>query len=758
MTVRILASSPWFESLQKPEKHFLKLKRKNSLFLDNLPFSQKICAIFPRGNFFKSSTSSTTIKKTTAKMKTFLSLPLLLAATTHSAEVNYTGVTGGEWVTDSNWITNSYPTSNEFAALDTTANLSVEAPNAIRAIRIGTDGIGTLNIGSQATLNAGSSAQWDSHIGNGSGNQGTVKQEGGTVEINELEIGRNSSTGTYHIHSGSLTIIRALANNSLYLGTDDSKNSSGNGTFIISSGQLATRSGVYLGSSSGGIGRFEVIGSHPSFIGIGSDSSLDGTWTQNTGSTLSVRIDKTLQGITPIFVDEVGGNGGGDVIFESGALLDVDFTAEFLNGGTFTVMEWEGDVTDNGLQFAPSVDTNIWSFNIDAANQRLTVTAAGNPISRNFVHPGLSHKLSDLERMRDMVAAGIEPYATTFQQLSSHPRAQHTILPGNAPSFTELSNSNNNFLRNDAITAYYNALMWMITGDSRHAEASIRVFTAWSALRRNTTSIPLETGRHWRLFEAAEIIQSTYPGWNPSDIQAFKDMLVFPGYSNTTTPTQAINNQDVTFYWRCYQGDPSRHGNQGLFCMRTVMAMGIFLDNEIMYDRGLRYLQGAPSRADDLNYPSGPPNTTRLPDRDTQFALESRQDNITNSIQDYGYNEVMHNLIWPNGQGQESSRDQSHALTGPGIISTMSEIAWNQGDDLYGHLDNRVLLGLEHYYRYNLSFENSFSPDQLTPWEPTVENGEFIQRQDRTGRWFSLSINPYPRLPRTRPTQPRTGL
>ncbi|MEP4077857.1 InlB B-repeat-containing protein [Haloferula sp.] len=662
------------------------------------------------------------------------------------AQISYSGVSGGEWATDSNWNGGSYPSSSEYAVLDTTVNLSVPVPNNIRAIRIGTGGSGTLNIASQATLYVASHASWDSHIGNSSGNQGTVNQEGGTVEINELEIGRNSSTGFYNLHGGTLTIVRQLGNNSLYLGTDDSKGSSGNGTMNITAGNLLTRKGVYLGSASGGLGTFHVEGSHAGSIGIGSHGVDDGSWTQNAGSTLSVRIDKTSQGVTPIFIDEVGNNGGGDVIFESGSLLDVDFTSTFINGGTFTVMEWEGSVTDNGLQLAPTVDTNIWSLDVDEINKRLTVTAVGSPLTRAFVHPGLSHKLSDLERMRDMVAAGIEPWATTYAELSSHPRAQHTYSSTSSPSYTVLGdsggNNSNAFLINDGYAAYYNALMWMLTGDSRHADASIRVFNNWTGLVRNETSIPLDSGRHWRLIEAAEIIKSTYSGWDPVELQAFKDMLVYPGYSNTTAPTTDINNRDVTFYWQCYQGDPARHGNQGLFCMRMVLAMGVFLDNEIMYDRALRYLQGAPARADDLSYPSGVPITTGPQASSNVYYDEYSRSGDNGTVTDYGYNEVMHNLIWPNGQGQESSRDQAHCLTGPGITSTMAEIAWSQGDDLYGHLDNRLLLGFEHFYRYNISYENSY-PDQTTPWEPTVANGEYIQRLDRSGRWFSLQINPY---------------
>uniref|UniRef100_UPI003562BE99 carbohydrate-binding protein n=1 Tax=Pontiella sp. TaxID=2837462 RepID=UPI003562BE99 len=248
--------------------------------------------------------------------------------------------------------------------------------------------------------------------------------------------------------------------------------------------------------------------------------------------------------------------------------------------------------------------------------------------------------------------------------------------------------------------------------------------------------------RHWRLIEAAEIIRSTYDGWAEEDIQAFKDMLVYPGYSNTTVPTDDIDNGDVTLYWRIYQGDPVRHGNQGIFCMRMLMAMGAFLDNEIMYDRGLRYLQGAPARADDIPYPTGVPIISGPNATSNEYFEEYSRSGDDGTVADYGYNAVMHNYIWPNGQNQEASRDQGHGYAGTSVLGTIAEIAWNQGDDLYGHLDNRLLLGMEYLHRYNLSYDVSY-PDQLTPWDPKVENGGFIQRHDRSGRWFSLAINPY---------------
>ena len=670
------------------------------------------------------------------------SLLALCSAQLYAADITYTGVSGGAWTTDSHWSSGSYPSSTDIAVLDTLSNFSLTAPNSIQAVHIGTTGEGRLQIGSQSSLIADSNPAMASRIGEGSGNKGSVQQEGGFVELSQLEIGVDSGTGSYHLHTGRFSLTQETGSFSLLLGTDASLTGAGNGTFRVSSGSFDARAGAYLGSNLGGVGRFEVIGSHPRTIAVRSIGSVVPAWTQNPGSTFSVSIDKTPQGVTPVSVNgglnALGLTSGGDVLFENGALLEVDFTAAFVNGGTFTVMEWEGEVTDNGLQLAPSVDTDIWSFEVDAANKRLTVTAAGNPLSRNFVHPGLSHKLADLERMRDMVAAGVEPYASSFAGLSANGRARHTYQPSDLADqlATNGGTAHNNALRNDGVAAYYNALMWNITGDERHAEAAIRIFTAWSPTR-NIGGIPLDAGRHWRLIEAAEIIKSTYDGWDPAELQAFKDMLVFPGYSNTTAPTG--NQQSI--YWRAYQGDPARHGNQGLFAMRCVMAIGVFLDNEIIYDRAVRYLQGAPARADDIPYIPGPSIANQRIGTFEHFDEFRRTGNET-TISDIGYNEVIHNYIFPNGQGQENSRDQVHAVTGNAIIMTIAEMGWSQGDDLYGYLDNRPLLGMEFALRYNLSVDVTF-PDQPTPWEPTLENGLYMKRLDKSGRFFAKKINPF---------------
>ncbi|PQV49012.1 putative secreted protein (Por secretion system target) [Jejuia pallidilutea] len=353
-----------------------------------------------------------------------------------------------------------------------------------------------------------------------------------------------------------------------------------------------------------------------------------------------------------------------------------------------------------------------------------------------LVHPGISHSMSDLERIKAMVETGEEPWASEFANFSSNSKSLCSYTVKGNTSITEITNHGD--FQNDGYAAYYNALMWYITGNECHAEKAVEIFNSWVNVT-NTTGIPLNQGRGpWKMCEGAEIIKYTYNGWSLADQQKFADMLVYPGYSTTSVPSG-----NKTFYWNLYQGDPGRYGNQGLFAYRSLMAMAIFLDNEIMYDRALRYLQGLPHRADDLAYPSGPPNfNTNTPYNNCEFIEERNASGRRTTIEDYGYNEVMSNYIYENGQCQESARDQVHSSVGIQIIACMAEIAWNQGDNLYGHLDNRLLKGIEFFFRYNVGADQ-FSDYGHPDWNPTVASGEFIERRDRTGRFLAKKINPH---------------
>ena len=71
-------------------------------------------------------------------------------------------------------------------------------------------------------------------------------------------------------------------------------------------------------------------------------------------------------------------------------------------------------------------------------------------------------------------------------------------------------------------------------------------------------------------------------------------------------------------------------------------------------------------------------------------------------------NSALPNYVGPSGQCQETGRDQGHAQLGLGMLCDICEMAWSQGDDLWGALDNRLMTGIEYTAKYNLGNDVPF--------------------------------------------------
>lgn len=378
--------------------------------------------------------------------------------------------------------------------------------------------------------------------------------------------------------------------------------------------------------------------------------------------------------------------------------------------------------------------------------------------ARDFAHPGISYTRSDLDRMKAMVEAGVEPYSSTFEALKE---SRYSSLTATATDRgTNLREGKfNGTIGADGRRAHDLALLWHLTGDESYARKAVEFINAnshyISSSARGTG--PLDNGKIYLLIEAAELMRD-YTGWSDDDKKRFADMLVYPRYSYSEDLYKRYATLDdetngITFYWNIYNFDAGRHGNQGLFAARAMMAMGIFLDNEKIYDRALRYIMALPHRSDDLPYPPGPPvvesnkNTAQSTATMNVYSLKGRR----NDIEDYGYDEQLRHYIYANGQTQEACRDQGHALVGVQLFVDLAEMAWNQGDNLYGALDNRILTGLEWTFRYNLSSLRSY-PEQTSAWEPSgytsdesevsFDNGLFLRTHARSGRWESIGVSP----------------
>ena len=71
-------------------------------------------------------------------------------------------------------------------------------------------------------------------------------------------------------------------------------------------------------------------------------------------------------------------------------------------------------------------------------------------------------------------------------------------------------------------------------------------------------------------------------------------------------------------------------------------------------------------------------------------------------------NGALPNYVSDSGQCQETGRDQGHAQLGLGAMCEICEMAWEQGDDLWGALDNRLMKGIEYTAKYNLGYDVPF--------------------------------------------------
>lgn len=274
-----------------------------------------------------------------------------------------------------------------------------------------------------------------------------------------------------------------------------------------------------------------------------------------------------------------------------------------------------------------------------------------------FTHPGLLHTRADLHRMRQKVQQGVEPWKSGFEKLRTHRQSQadwQVRGPFERVVRGPRENLNNTELAEDGNAAYQNALMWVITGDEAHARKAVEILDAWSGTLKQITGHDKELAAAlygFKYVNAAEILRYMYQGWASADIKRFEAVL-----------------RDV-FYPVVRDFATFANGNWDTACVKTMMAMGVFLDDRAMFDRAVDYFHNGA-----------------------------------------GNGSLTHYIINEAGQCQESGRDQQHTQLGLAHLGEAAEVAWKQGLDLYGAANNRLLKGFEYTAKYNLGQEVPFEP------------------------------------------------
>ena len=280
--------------------------------------------------------------------------------------------------------------------------------------------------------------------------------------------------------------------------------------------------------------------------------------------------------------------------------------------------------------------------------------------ARKFVHPGILHTTKSIERMRAQIADKEYPAYGSFELLKSHHCSQADYQPFGP---FEIISRDGEFrhtkskMEQDFSAVYQNALMWVLTGEKTHAEKSLELLLGYAGtLKRipETNDAPLLVGLEGlKIIYATEILRHTY-----------KKMTVVQFNEISRMIREVFLPVMENFYHR----KPYTNGNWGPIVTKAYMAAAILWDNEEMYNKAV------------------------------DFYLHAN-DNGT----------IAHYISGDTGQIQESGRDQGHSMLGIGALSTVCEIAWQQGDDLYSALDNRLMKGFEYVAKYNLWYNVPFA-------------------------------------------------
>lgn len=289
-----------------------------------------------------------------------------------------------------------------------------------------------------------------------------------------------------------------------------------------------------------------------------------------------------------------------------------------------------------------------------------------------FTHPGLLHTADDLARMKAAVAAQEPPVHEGYLAFAAHARSKSTYVVQNTGQITSWGRGPTNFQNQavaDSAAAYQNALMWCVTGNRAHADKARDILNAWSASLTMVTGAdgPLGAGLQvFKFVNAAELLRhSDYDGWAESDIarceRSFLDVW-YPAISG----------------YMLYA-----NGNWDLTSVQSVLAIGVFCEERTLFEDALRFAAAGA-----------------------------------------GNGSVRNRVVTDAGQGQESGRDQGHEQLAVGLTGDAAQVAWNQGVDLWGFDDHRILANAEYAARYNLGGDVPFTPDL-----------------DRTGKYLKTTVS-----------------
>ena len=277
---------------------------------------------------------------------------------------------------------------------------------------------------------------------------------------------------------------------------------------------------------------------------------------------------------------------------------------------------------------------------------------------RAFVHPGLLVTETDIARIKTKLSAQLDPWQASWDKLTSIKYSQSNYVH-NAVAVVSRDGAaaNGDKLWHDTAAAFNLALRWKIEGNATYAEAASSILGSWgktlTSFAGNDDQYLMAGLQGYQLINAAELLRDYTPFESSGNAQAFIDMFTSTFlYANMFF----LNHQAPSEH-----NHQHFHANWELCNLASAMAFGVYTENATIYDFAIQYFKNGTGNG----------------------AINNA---ITNLVEEPGTGTLM-------GQPQEAGRDQGHTGLDFQLLGVVAQQAWNQGEDLYGYNDSRILQG-----------------------------------------------------------------
>ncbi|WP_205324698.1 discoidin domain-containing protein [Glycomyces sp. YM15] len=327
-----------------------------------------------------------------------------------------------------------------------------------------------------------------------------------------------------------------------------------------------------------------------------------------------------------------------------------------------------------------------------------TVSEAG------FTHPGIGLTEPVLANVRDQIAAGAEPWTSSFEALKHSYAAADNVTSSNRsgtdPSkpASDAFNSqgfNSRFIA-DGLKAYTQSVMYVLTGEEVYRKNALDIIRIWEQMdpakyvyftdSHIHTGIPLN-----RMLTAAELLRYTSCGegeahpWTDEDTRLLTENLIEPSIAT-------------------FMSSPDHFMNQHNYPLLGSMAGAIFMDDKALYDEKVEWFT-VNATAKDQGFNG---SIARL------FRWVDTNDATGEPIDD------------PHVQHVEMGRDQAHGggdITNATILARMMigqgtkvdpvEGTVSTADDAVGpyeFLGDRILAAADYFWQFMLGYDTEWTP------------------------------------------------